>query len=116
MGDSNCIFCKIARKEISSSIEYEDEQTIAFNDVNPEAPVHVLIIPKLHIDKINSIDEKSMGLLGKMAMVAKIIARKRKISDSGFRLVINCGKDSGQVVDHLHMHLLGGRQFGWPPG
>ena len=116
MGNSNCIFCKIARKEISSSIEYEDEQTIAFNDVNPEAPVHVLIIPKLHIAKIDSIDEKSMGLLGKMAMVANTIARKRKISESGFRLVINCGKDGGQVVDHLHMHLLGGRQFGWPPG
>ena len=116
MGNNNCIFCKIARKEIPSSIEYEDQQTLAFNDVNPKAPVHVLIIPKLHIAKISDIDEKSMGLLGKMAMVANTIAQKRKILDSGFRLIINCGEDSGQAVDHLHMHLLGGRQLGWPPG
>lgn len=116
MDNSNCIFCKIARKEIPSSIEYEDRQTLAFNDVNPKAPVHVLIIPKLHIAKISNIDEKSMGLLGKMIIVANTIAQKRKILDSGFRLIINCGKDSGQVVDHLHMHLLGGRQLGWPPG
>ena len=116
MGDNNCIFCEIAKKEIGVPAEYEDESIIAFNDKNPQAPVHLLIVPKKHIVKTNDITAETMGLLGKMTMIAKEIARKKKVFDSGYRLIINCGKDGGQLVEHLHMHLLGGRQLGWPPG
>jgi histidine triad (HIT) family protein len=112
----DCIFCKIAKKEIKAAIEYEDESIIAFSDKNPQAPVHVLIIPKQHIGRVNDITDDSMALMGKMAMASKEIARKRGISDSGYRLVVNCGKDAGQLVEHLHMHLLGARGLGWPPG
>lgn len=111
-----CIFCKIIKKEIAASTEYEDESIIAINDKNPKAPVHVLIIPKEHIGKVNDITAGTMKLLGKMAVAAKEISRKRGISDSGYRLIINCGKDGGQLIEHLHMHLLGGRELGWPPG
>jgi len=114
--DNGCIFCKIAEKEIKTSIEYEDESIIAFNDKNPEAPVHVLIIPREHIRSVNDLTASDMKLLGKMAIAAKEIAKKKKVFDSGYRLIINCGKDAGQLIGHLHMHLLGGRQFGWPPG
>jgi histidine triad (HIT) family protein len=113
---SNCIFCKIAKKEIPTSVEYEDEAIIAFNDKNPEAPVHMLIMPKEHIGRISDIGVKTSNLLREMALVAKEIARKKRLLDSGYRLVINCGKDGGQLIEHLHMHLLGGRQMGWPPG
>lgn len=113
---NNCIFCKIAKKEIETSIEYEDESIIAFNDKNPQAPVHVLIMPKEHIERVNDITVDSMNLLGEMVIVAKEIVRERGVFDSGYRLIINCGKDGGQLVGHLHMHLLGGREFGWPPG
>ena len=113
---SDCIFCKIAKKEIPATIEHEDGAIIAFNDKNPEAPVHVLIIPKKHIDKISDIVPETSDLLGKMILAAKEIAEKKKILDSGYRLVINCGKDGGQLIEHLHIHLLGGRQLGWPPG
>lgn len=112
----DCIFCKIAKKEISTSIEYENESIVAFNDKSPEAPVHILIIPKEHITGVNNIKADNMKLLGKMAMVAREIAGKKKVLDSGYRLIINCGKDGGQLIEHLHMHLLGGRQLGWPPG
>ncbi len=111
-----CIFCKIAKKEIAVPIEHEDESVIAFNDKNPHAPVHVLIIPKKHIEKVNDVTAGAIDLLGKMTLAAKEVARKRNVLDSGYRLVINCGKDSGQLVGHLHMHLLAGRQLGWPPG
>jgi len=112
----DCIFCKIAKKEIAVQMEHEDGSVIAFNDKNPQAPVHVLIIPKEHVGKVNDLTAGSAALLGKMTAAAKEIARKRNVFDSGYRLVINCGKDSGQLVDHLHMHLLAGRQLGWPPG
>ena len=113
---SDCMFCKIAKKEIKSTIEYEDESIIAFNDKNPEAPLHVLIIPKGHIERTNNITVDTMDLLGKMVIVANKIAQRRGVLDSGYRLVINCGKDGGQLIEHLHMHLLGGRQLRWPPG
>ena len=115
-GSGPCIFCKIAKKEIRVQVEHEEESVIAFNDKNPHAPVHVLIIPKEHIEKLNDITEETINLLGKMTLAAKEIAKKRNVFNSGYRLVINCGKDSGQMVDHLHMHLLGGRHLGWPPG
>ena len=112
----DCIFCKIAEKEIAVPVNYEDETIIAFNDKNPQAPVHILIIPKKHIAKVSDLTDTADGLLSKMAMAANEIAKKNKVSDSGYRLIINCGKDGGQLVEHLHMHLLGGRQLAWPPG
>lgn len=111
-----CIFCKIAKREIGTSIEYEDESIIAFNDIEPQAPIHMLIMPKRHIGRVNDISVDTAKLLDKMVLVAKEMARKRGVFDSGYRMVINCGKDGGQLIEHLHMHLLGGRQFGWPPG
>ena len=113
---SDCVFCKIAKKEIEVSIEYEDESIIAFNDRDPQAPVHVLIVPKGHIAKVNDLDGSSIKLAGKMTAAAKEIAKKKNVFDSGYRLVMNCGKDGGQAIEHLHMHLLGGRGLGWPPG
>ena len=112
----DCIFCKIAKKEVAVPIEHEDESVMAFDDKNPQAPVHILIIPKEHIKRVNDITGRTMALLGKMTLAAKDVAKKRNVLNSGYRLVINCGKDSGQLVEHLHMHLLGGRELGWPPG
>lgn len=114
--DGVCLFCKIAQKEIETSIEYEDELIIALDDKNPQAPVHVLIMPKEHIGKVNDITIDTAKLIDKMVMATKEIARRRGVFDSGYRLIINCGKDGGQLIEHLHMHLLGGRQLGWPPG
>jgi len=114
--NSDCIFCKIATKRVEIPLEYEDESIIAFNDKEPQAPVHVLIIPKEHIAKIDDITVNTMKSLGKMMMVAKELAQKKNISNSGYRLVINCGKDSGQLIEHLHIHLIGGRRLTWPPG
>ena len=116
MSENDCIFCKIAKKEIKAAIEYEDGSVVAFDDKNPQAPVHVLIIPKVHIAGLNDVTLQTMDLLGKMTMAAKEMAKKKKITDSGYRLTINCGLHGGQLVEHLHMHLLGGRVLGWPPG
>ena len=115
-GKDNCIFCKIAKKEIAVSVEYEDGTILAFNDKDPQAPVHVLLVPKEHIENVNDLTGAAKALLGEMAIAAQEIAKKREVSGTGYRMVINCGKDSGQLVRHLHMHLLGGRRFGWPPG
>lgn len=113
---SDCIFCKIANKEMGKLI-YEDELVAAFDDVNPQAPVHVLIIPKEHIEKLLDIqDEQHKELLGHILMVANKIACERGIADAGYRVVVNCNKDAGQSVWHLHFHLLGGRKMHWPPG
>ena len=114
--NGECIFCKIGYKEVPVRLEYEDDIIAAFNDKNPQAPVHILIIPKVHIAKISDTAEKEVELLGRMLAVAKDMAANKKLQSSGYRLVINCGRDGGQLVDHLHIHLLGGRQFGWPPG
>lgn len=113
---SDCIFCKIANKEMGKLI-YEDELVAAFDDVNPQAPVHVLIIPKEHIEKLLDMqDEQHKELLGHILMVANKIAGERGIADAGYRVVVNCNKDAGQSVWHLHFHLLGGRKMHWPPG
>lgn len=113
---NGCIFCKIAGKELPVKFEYEDNEIAAFNDKTPQAPVHILIIPKVHIAEISDAAEKDIYLLGRMLAAAKDIAVIKKISSSGYRLVINCGRDAGQLIGHLHIHLIGGRQFGWPPG
>lgn len=113
---SECIFCKIINREINSSIVYEDEEILAFNDINPQAPVHIILIPKKHIEKISDITPEDIELVGKLVFIAQRIAKERNISDSGYRLVFNCNKDAGQAVFHIHLHLLGGRKFSWPPG
>ena len=111
-----CLFCKIAEKGIPSSIVYEDEEIVAFNDINPQAPVHVIIIPRKHIEKTSDIALEDIEIVGKMIFVAKDIAKEKGVSDTGYRLVFNCNKDAGQAVFHIHLHLLGGRKFSWPPG
>lgn len=108
----NCIFCSIIAKDSPADIEYEDSEMIAFWDVNPKAPVHILVVPKEHIPSITVLKETDMPLIGKMVMVAKHIAEKKGIAEDGYRLVFNAGHHSGQVVDHIHLHILGGKVLG----
>lgn len=111
-----CIFCKIIKGEIPSKVAYEDERVFAFNDINPQSPVHILIIPKKHISTILDIEEKDCELIGHIHRVAANLAKEAGIADEGFRLVSNCNAGAGQSVFHLHFHLLGGRRLEWPPG
>ena len=106
-----CIFCQIVSKKIPSDILYQDEGVLAFRDINPQAPVHLLIIPKIHIASLVELTEQEIPLMGRMVSVASKLAEREGISESGYRLVINCGKEGGQLVSHLHLHLLGGRQL-----
>ena len=107
----DCIFCKIAAGEIPADILYQDEEVIAFRDINPQAPTHVLIIPRQHIAYLADLPEEESWLVGNMTKVANHLAREKGIAESGYRVVINCGQQGGQLVPHLHMHLLGGRQL-----
>lgn len=116
MQNDSCLFCKIARKETPAKIVYEDDDVVAFDDIKPQAPLHVLIIPRDHIAKIADLDDKDVAIAGRLILAAKKIARSRGVQESGYRIVLNCNKDAGQEVFHLHAHLLGGRKFGWPPG
>ncbi len=109
-----CVFCKIVNKEIDATVVYEDSEVMAFKDINPQAPVHILIIPKKHIERHSDLTEDEVMLLGKMHLVAADIARNMKLNS--YRLVLNCGEEAGQSVWHLHLHLLAGRRFNWPPG
>ncbi|MBU0951368.1 MAG: histidine triad nucleotide-binding protein [Elusimicrobia bacterium] len=113
---SDCIFCKIAEKKIPAAAVFEDDEIFAFNDVNPQAPVHILIIPKKHIPSVMDLKDKDRELIGKIHLVAQALAVKEKVSETGFRLIVNNGPDAGQAVGHLHFHLLGKRKLGWPPG
>lgn len=113
---SDCVFCLIAEKKIPSEIVYEDNELVVFKDINPEAPVHVLIVPKKHIPSVMELTDDDNMLISKIYSVAKSLAKDFKISEGGFRIVTNCGKDGGQSVNHLHFHLLGGRVLQWPPG
>ncbi len=106
-----CVFCQIVSKKIPSDIVYQDEEILAFRDINPRAPVHLLIIPKKHFTSLKQLTEKEIPLMGRMVSVANQLAEREGISESGYRLVINCGKEGGQLVPHLHLHLLGGRQL-----
>lgn len=112
----DCIFCKIANKEIPSTIVYEDDELLAFNDANPEAPVHILVIPKKHITSLNDAMPEDVQLLGKILLTIQKIAREQGIAEAGYRVVNNCGELGGQTVHHLHFHLLGGREMLWPAG
>jgi histidine triad (HIT) family protein len=108
----DCIFCKIARGEIQSNLIYQDETAVAFPDINPKAPVHLLIIPRKHIESVADLAGDEEKLMGHLVLVANKLAQDQGISESGYRLVINCGPHGGQMVAHLHIHLLGGRQMG----
>lgn len=111
-----CIFCRVANGSIPARIAHEDDQTIAFHDIDPRAPVHVLIIPREHISAVDQLREENVPVMGELFMVARRLARELGVADSGYRMVVNNGRDAGQSVDHVHMHLLGGRPLKWPPG
>lgn len=113
---TDCIFCKIGAGEIPTDYLYEDDDLVAFRDLNPHAPLHVLVIPKKHISTINDIQEEDAPIVGKMIRVAAKIAKEHGYDESGFRLTMNCNDDGGQTVFHIHLHLLAGRQLHWPPG
>lgn len=108
----DCLFCKIVKGEIPSTKVYEDEFVYAFKDINPEAPVHILVIPKKHIESINKIEKEDEELIGKIFTTIKKVAKDQGIAESGYRVVSNCGKDAGQTVMHLHFHILGGKTLG----
>ena len=112
----NCLFCKIAEGQIPSKIVYQDEDVVAFEDVNPQAPHHILLIPRRHITSMADLTEEDGVLLARFFMVAAKLAHKLGFDESGYRFVTNVGPDAGQSVFHLHFHLLGGRKFTWPPG
>jgi len=112
---AECLFCKIVNREVQSGIIYEDQNVIAFNDINPQAPVHILVIPKKHIPTLLDIKDEDRNLLFALQKVITDIARQKNLTD-GFRVVINCGPNAGQAIYHLHFHLLGGRKMEWPPG
>ncbi|GAB5046044.1 histidine triad nucleotide-binding protein [Thermodesulfovibrio sp. TK110] len=112
----NCIFCRIIKKEIPSKIIYEDELVLAFEDIAPQAPIHVLVIPKKHYSTLLEIDEGKKELIGHIFMVIKKIAKEKGVDERGFRIVLNCNSQGGQTVYHVHFHLLAGRQMHWPPG
>ena len=113
---SETLFTKIIKREIPADIVYEDDEIIAFNDINPQAKVHILIVPKKLIPTINDIEQMDAELIGKMVIVAKELAHKNRIAENGYRLVFNCNEQAGQTVFHIHLHLLGGRVMRWPPG
>ena len=113
---SDCLFCKIIEGEIPADIVYEDDHFLAFNDINPIAPIHILIIPKEHIPTLNNIDEKHTQTMGEIFLAVKKIAQDKGISESGYRTIFNCNKDAQQTVFHIHLHLIAGRKMTWPPG
>ena len=112
----NCLFCKIAKKGIPAKVVYEDETILAFEDIHPKAPTHVLIIPKDHFASLNDVPEDKGDLLAHILIKARQIAGDKGIAESGYRIVLNTARDSGQDVFHIHFHLLGGRKMSWPPG
>ena len=113
---SDCIFCKIAKGEIPSEVIYEDDKIVAFNDVNPQSPIHFLVIPKEHIESSNDIDEKNSHLVGHVFLVIKKLTEELGVAKEGYRIVNNCGENGGQTVPHMHFHILAGRKLSWPPG
>ena len=112
----DCLFCKIAAKTIPSNVLYEDEHVMAFKDIRPQAPVHALIIPKIHIATIQELTPAQAPLAGQLLTCANQLAKQLDIAESGYRCVFNCNPDGGQEVYHIHLHLLGGRRLTWPPG
>jgi len=113
---ADCLFCRITRREIPASIVYEDDRLLAFTDINPQAPMHVLVIPKRHIDSLNALAAEDDGLVGEMVRRGAAIAREKGLADRGFRTVFNTNAEAGQTVFHIHLHVLAGRGLKWPPG
>lgn len=112
----DCLFCKIASREIPAEIVYEDDQVLAFKDINPVAPQHLLIIPREHIPTLNDLQEDHKTLTGHILMTAQKLAKQLDIAETGYRVVYNCNRGAGQAVYHIHLHLIGGRSLSWPPG
>ncbi len=112
----SCLFCRIIAREIPASIVYEDERIIAFNDINPQASTHVLVVPKRHIATLNDLQEADDALVGELVRRAASIARERGVDAAGYRTLFNTNREAGQTVFHIHLHLIGGRSLGWPPG
>lgn len=113
---SDCLFCKFVSGEIYPQTVYEDDDVLAFRDINPQAPCHVLIIPKKHISTLNDLTEEDAELVGKLYLAAAKVAKQEGIDEAGYRTVMNCNEQAGQTVFHIHLHLLGGRRMNWPPG
>src|SRR5665647_941519 len=111
-----CIFCKIAAGEIIANIVYQDGNVVAFRDTNPQAPVHILVIPREHIPSLTELQPSQSPLMGELVETAVMLAEREGVDQSGYRLVLNAGKDAGQAVEHIHLHLVGGRAMQWPPG
>lgn len=116
MGNDRCLFCRIANGEIPAKKIYEDGEVIAFHDINPQAPTHVLVIPRKHIPSLDEMQPSDTNIIGTVILRAAQIARDLRLQSEGYRLVANHGEAAGQTVFHIHFHLLGGRNFGWPPG
>ncbi|MEO8338694.1 MAG: histidine triad nucleotide-binding protein [Nitrospirota bacterium] len=113
---SECIFCKIAERTIPAVLVYEDDMVVAFDDVNPQAPTHTLVIPRKHVGSIAELQDSDVELLGRLMLAGNKIAKLKGIADAGYRFVVNTGPHGGQSVFHLHLHVLGGRHMAWPPG
>jgi histidine triad (HIT) family protein len=112
----DCIFCKIVNKEIPAKVVYEDDKVLAFHDINPQAPYHILVIPKKHISTLTDLTEEDKELIGHIYLVINKLAQDLGFAERGFRVVVNCQEEAGQTVFHIHFHVLAGRQMGWPPG
>ncbi|HET7307634.1 MAG TPA: histidine triad nucleotide-binding protein [Gammaproteobacteria bacterium] len=113
---SDCLFCKIIAGELPGDIVFQNDEFVAFRDINPQAPTHLLIVPRRHIPTLNDLTDKDAGLTGRLSLVAKELATREGIAEDGYRVVMNCNAGAGQTVWHIHMHLLGGRTLTWPPG
>ncbi|RLJ20720.1 histidine triad nucleotide-binding protein [bacterium endosymbiont of Escarpia laminata] len=113
---SDCLFCKMVSGDIQPNVVYEDDDVLAFRDLNPQAPTHILVIPKRHISTLNDLEPGDEALMGKLVLAASKIAGEEGIAEAGYRTLLNCNAEAGQTVFHIHLHLLGGRPMGWPPG
>ena len=114
--DEKCLFCRLVRRALPASVVAENDEFFAFNDINPQAPHHILVVPKGHIRSVNELAPEEAALVGRMLLFAREIAEDHEFAEPGYRLVLNCGRQAGQSVDHLHVHMLAGRFLGWPPG
>ena len=113
---SDCLFCRMVNGELKPDVIYEDEDILAFRDINPQAPIHILVIPKTHIATLNDLEAEHADLIGNLFLTAKKIAKEGGFSESGYRTLINCNRQAGQTVFHVHLHILAGRSMHWPPG
>ena len=116
MAEQNCLFCRLIAGEVPADVVYQDGRAVAFRDINPQAPVHVLVIPREHMESLDDAARRDEGLLGHLLRVAARVANEQGVSAGGYRTVVNTGADAGQSVFHLHVHVLGGRPLAWPPG